>query len=84
MDCLIAQRLPRSTLASHNRSARPSGPQGSKEAPGFTVSRVGRLEMIGYAPSQYVIDSRYAEGDDARLAELAADLVRGKPDVMSS
>jgi putative tryptophan/tyrosine transport system substrate-binding protein len=41
-----------------------------------------RLQEMGYAPSQYVLDSRYAEGDDARLAELAADLVRGKPDVI--
>ena len=41
-----------------------------------------RLQEIGYAPSQYVVDSRYAEGDDARLAELVADLVRGKPDVI--
>jgi len=41
-----------------------------------------RLQEMGYAPSQYVLDSRYAEGDDARLAELAADLIRGKPDVI--
>src|SRR5262245_60934075 len=41
-----------------------------------------RLQEVGYAPSQYVVDSRYAEGDDARLADLAAELVRGKPDVI--
>jgi ABC-type uncharacterized transport system substrate-binding protein len=41
-----------------------------------------RLRELGYAPSQYVLDSRYAEGYDARLPELAADLVRGKPDVI--
>jgi ABC-type sugar transport system substrate-binding protein len=41
-----------------------------------------RLQEMGYAPSQYVLDSPYAEGDDARLTELAADLIRGKPDVI--
>ena len=40
------------------------------------------LRELGYAPSQYVIDSRYAEGYDERLPELAADLVRDKPDVI--
>src|SRR5262249_53188424 len=40
------------------------------------------LRELGYDPSQYVIDSRYAEGYDDRLLELAADLVRGKPDVI--
>lgn len=41
-----------------------------------------RLRELGYAPSQYVLDSRYAEGFDTRLPELAADLVQGKPDVI--
>jgi len=41
-----------------------------------------RLQEMGYAPSQYVLDSQYAEGDDARLGGLAADLIRGKPDVI--
>lgn len=41
-----------------------------------------RLRELGHAPSQYVLDSRYAEGYDERLPELAADLVRGKPDVI--
>src|SRR6266851_1464137 len=40
------------------------------------------LRDLGYAPSRYVIDSRYAEGYDDRLPELAADLVRDKPDVI--
>ena len=41
-----------------------------------------RLRELGYDLSQYMIDSRYAEGYDERLPELAADLVRGKPDVI--
>lgn len=41
-----------------------------------------RMRELGYAPGQYVIDSRYAEGYDDRLPELAADLVRAKPDVI--
>src|SRR5260370_31083718 len=38
-----------------------------------------RLQEIGYAPSQYVVDSRYAQGGDARRAALGADLVPRKP-----
>jgi putative ABC transport system substrate-binding protein len=41
-----------------------------------------RFQEMGYAPSRYVLDSRYAESGDARLTELAADLIRGKPDVI--
>ena len=40
------------------------------------------LRDLGYAPNHYVIDSRYAEGYDDRLPELAADLVGDKPDVI--
>jgi putative ABC transport system substrate-binding protein len=40
------------------------------------------LRNLGYAPNHYVIDSRYAEGYDDRLPELAADLVGDKPDVI--
>jgi putative ABC transport system substrate-binding protein len=40
------------------------------------------LRELGYTPDQYVIDARYAEGYDERLPELAADLVRDKPDVI--
>lgn len=40
------------------------------------------LRDRGYAPDQYVIDPRYAEGYDERLPELAADLLRSKPDVI--
>ena len=40
------------------------------------------LRNLGYAPNHYVIDSRYAEGYDDRLSELAADLVGDKPDVI--
>lgn len=38
------------------------------------------LRDLGYAPSLYVIDSRFAEGYDDRLPELAADLVGDKPE----
>ena len=42
----------------------------------------GRLSELGYAPGQYVIDGRYADGDDELLPRLAADLVSDKPDVI--
>ena len=35
------------------------------------------LRTRGYAPTQYVLDTRFAEGYDDRLPELAADLIRG-------
>ena len=38
------------------------------------------LRDLGYAPGLYVIDSRFAEGYDDRLPELAADLVGDKPE----
>ncbi len=41
-----------------------------------------RLRELGYAPSQYVLDSRWAEGYDERLPSLAAELVRDKPDLI--
>jgi putative ABC transport system substrate-binding protein len=41
-----------------------------------------RLRELGYAPSEYVLDSRWAEGYDERLPGLAAELVRDKPDVI--
>jgi putative ABC transport system substrate-binding protein len=41
-----------------------------------------RVRELGYAASDYVLDSRWAEGYDERLSSLAADLVRDKPDVI--
>jgi putative tryptophan/tyrosine transport system substrate-binding protein len=41
-----------------------------------------RLRELGYAPSEYVLDARWAEGYDERLSSLAAELVRDKPDVI--
>jgi putative tryptophan/tyrosine transport system substrate-binding protein len=41
-----------------------------------------RLQELGYGPSHYVFDSRYAEGYEDRLPALAADLVQGNPDVL--
>ena len=41
-----------------------------------------RLWQLGYAPSQYVINARYANGHDELLPKLAADLVLDKPDVI--
>ena len=41
-----------------------------------------RLRELGYAPNQYVIDGRYADGHDELLPRLAADLVSDKPDVI--
>jgi len=41
-----------------------------------------RLAELGYGPGRYVLETRYAEGYDARLPELASDLVRLKSDVI--
>jgi putative tryptophan/tyrosine transport system substrate-binding protein len=41
-----------------------------------------QLRDLGYGPSQYVIDARWAEGYDDRLPSLANDLVRDKPDAI--
>jgi putative ABC transport system substrate-binding protein len=41
-----------------------------------------RLRELGYAQSEYVLDARWAEGYDDRLPNLAAELVRDKPDVI--
>ena len=47
------------------------------------VERIGpALQALGYRPGQDImIESRFAEGDVARLPELARDLVRLQPDV---
>ncbi|MGH7264907.1 MAG: ABC transporter substrate-binding protein, partial [Candidatus Rokuibacteriota bacterium] len=58
--------------------SRPSGPLPSLEA------FVKGLRDLGYAERQnLVIEWRFAEGDFARLPELAADLVRGQVDVIA-
>jgi putative ABC transport system substrate-binding protein len=54
---------------------------GSSPSARTTAFKEG-LRDLGYAPSHYVIDPRYAEGYDDRLRELAADLVGDKPDVI--
>jgi putative tryptophan/tyrosine transport system substrate-binding protein len=48
----------------------------------LVVAFKDRLRELGYAPSQYVLDSRWAEGYDERLPSLAAELVRDKPDLI--
>jgi putative ABC transport system substrate-binding protein len=78
-------------VPSHGAEAQPSGKvwrigylDGSSPSARTTLVSAfkDRLGELGYAPTQYVIDSRYAEGYDERLPELAADLVQGKPDVI--
>ncbi len=40
------------------------------------------LAALGYGPGRLVLDSRSAGGDPAKLAGLAAELVRARPDVL--
>jgi putative tryptophan/tyrosine transport system substrate-binding protein len=59
-----------------------SGPRPSEPGPGMAAFRHG-LRDLGYVEGQnLVIEYRYAEGRDDRLADLAVDLVRLQVDVI--
>src|SRR6266568_8911654 len=59
-----------------------SGPRPSEPSPGMTAFRHG-LRDLGYVEGHnLVIEYRYAEGRDDRLADLAVDLVRLQVDVI--
>jgi ABC-type uncharacterized transport system substrate-binding protein len=40
------------------------------------------MHALGYGEEQLSIESRYAEGDNQRLAGLAAELVRASPEII--
>jgi putative ABC transport system substrate-binding protein len=60
---------------------------GTRELPGATTGGAGifraRLTELGYAEgTSIVIEEHYADGDPQRLAELAREIVKSKPEVI--
>lgn len=59
-----------------------SNDRGSANAPMFAAFRDG-LRDLGYLEGRnLVIDARWGEGSEERLEQLAADLVKSKPDII--